>query len=476
MAPPQGLGDVLAGLPGVRSSSFAPGASRPVVRGLAGPRVQVLTNGVGQIDASTLSPDHQVASDPGEARRIEVIRGPSVLAYGGSAIGGVVNIIDERVPESPAVGRADGRLALSAGSVDDSYNGALSVKTGEGPWLFAADAIRRESDDYRIPEGRLSERLADELGVPRDSDDRVPNSFAELDEIGAGLSYVTALGFLGASVKQTESEYGVVAEEDVTIQLEQTRVDLRGELDYGFGPFATTRLSAGWADYEHIEFEGEEVGTVFLNTGVEGRLEFVQRERDGWNGAVGVQGLSRDLDAVGEEAYVPATEIRELGVFTVQRVDRGGWGYEGGLRLDTRSLDSLVGGRDFTSLSASIGAFVRPTEALFLGASISRTRRAPTEAELFANGPHMATGAVEIGDPTLDSETSLVAGADRARGPRPLRRRPAPVRDGLFRLHRPDPDRRDRRRAAGVRLPRHGRDFPRLGARSRLRSQRALAA
>jgi iron complex outermembrane receptor protein len=400
-AAPAGLGDVLAGLPGLRSSSFGPGASRPVVRGLAGPRVQVLTNGIGMIDASALSPDHQVAADPGEAERIEVLRGPAALLYGGSAIGGVVNVIDERIATRRPTQPLSGRVTGSASSVDDGQALSGDLRARLGDFVLTADATHRASDDYRIP-------------VPPG---RMPNSQVEVTAYGAGVSYVpTDDGFLGLSVKRTQSEYGVPGDEPVSIGLEQTRYDLRGALHRRFGPFETARLSAGYADYTHTEFEGAEVGTTFMSNGVEGRIELVQAGRGGWDGAVGVQGLRRELDAVGDEAYVPPTRIAELGAFTLQRVDLGRWGYEGGLRLDRRELKSTAAVRQFTNLSGSAGVFIQPT-GWYFGLSVSRTARAPTEAELFAQGPHAATHGFEIGDPGLQAEvaTSVEAAAHVSR-------------------------------------------------------------
>jgi iron complex outermembrane receptor protein len=427
LAPPAGLGDVLSGLPGVRSTFFGPGASRPVIRGLSGPRVLVLSNGVGQVDASALSPDHAVASDPLEARRIEVIRGPATLAYGGSAIGGVVNVIDDRIPETPAADGVDGRATASVSSVDDGRTAATNVKLGRGPWVVAADAVRRESDDYAVPVPPESRRLAASEGEEPEPADTVENSAVELTQYGVGVSYVTGTGFFGVSVRRTDTLYGAPGhahehehaegeeedeeehdeEEDVRIDLEQTRVDLRGESDIDFGPFSRIRFTGGYAEYEHTELEGAEIGTVFTNQGAEGRLELVQRERDGWEGAIGVQALTREFDAVGEEAYVGRTDISEVGAFTLQRVDRGGYGFEGGVRIDRRSLDNVTfGERSFSNVSASAGTFVRPSDQIFAGVNLSRNARAPTEAELFAQGPHIATRAFEIGDQSLDSEVS----------------------------------------------------------------------
>jgi len=408
LAPSAGLGDVLANLPGVRSSFFGPGASRPVIRGLSGPRVQVLTNGVGMIDASGLSPDHQVASDPQEAERIEVLRGPSALAYGGSAIGGIVNIIDNRIPSKYVEG-IHGRLlgSYSTGDEGKAVSGALSAGLGSG-FSVTLDGTHRRSEDYEIPVDPMSKELAAELGLPAPSrsNTKVPNTFVDLDAYGAGLSYAGEQGWGGVAIKHTDSSYGSAAEEEVHIGLKQTRIDTRGGLNFGFGPFDSIKFAGGYSDYKHTEFEGDEPGTTFLSKGYEGRVELVQPDRGGWQGAVGFQGLHRTFDAIGEEALIPATKIDELGVFTLQRLDKDTWGIEGGVRVDTRSIKNIRADRDFTNLSASVGVFARPAEGWFLGASLSRTSRGLTEEELSSFGAHPATGAFEVGDPTLDKEVS----------------------------------------------------------------------
>ena len=432
VAPAATLGDLVSGLPGVRSTSFAPGASRPVIRGLSGPRVQVLTNGLGMIDASSVSPDHQVAVDPAEARRIEIVRGPSTLVFGGSAIGGVVNIIDDRIPTERPEGGLDGHLGAQASTVDDGSSFGARLKAAAGPLVFTLDGFTRESSDYDVPVFPESQALLDEEGETAGDERTVENTFVQLDQYGAGLSFVGSRGYIGASVKHVDTTYGVpghghepdpldpdAEEESVSIGLEQTRYDLRGELNFDGGPFSAARLSAGWADYQHTEFEGDEIGTRFFSDGYEGRLELIQRERNGWQGVVGAQLLDRTFDAVGDEAYVPRTGIREQGLYTVQRFDRGGLGFEGGLRLDKRSLESAAADRDFTNVSASAGVFFRPSAPLFVGLSVARNARAPSEVELFAEGPHVATGAFEVGDIDLESEvaTSVEATLHFAQGP-----------------------------------------------------------
>jgi iron complex outermembrane receptor protein len=413
VAPAASLGDLLNGTPGVRSTSFAPGTSRPVIRGLAGPRVQVLTNGVGLIDASSVSPDHQVASDPAEASRIEIVRGPATLIYGGSAIGGVVNVIDGRIPEAMPEGGLDGHLTAQGSTVDEGslVGGRADIALG-GNFVLHLDALRKNADDYEIPSSPISQRLADADGVDRDETGTLANSFSELDAWGVGGAFVGDNGFLGVSWKETDSTYGIVAEETVFIELEQQRFDVRGAYRFDQGPFREVRGIYGQADYTHTEFEDVgEPGTVFASDGYEARADLIQRAQGGWNGASGVQTLSRTLSAIGDEAYIPSADIEETGVYTVQRLDRDGYGFEGGLRFDRRTLSAIPFGgtgeveREFDNLSASAAAFFRPATGLFAGVSLSRTQRAPSEAELFADGVHIATSAYEVGDLNLDTET-----------------------------------------------------------------------
>jgi iron complex outermembrane receptor protein len=435
LQPPAGLGDTLAGMPGLRSTAYGPGASRPVIRGLSGPRVLILENGVGLVDASALSPDHAVASDPGQATRIEVLRGPSTLAYGGSGIGGVVNVLDERVPTSAAARGVEGRLSASYGTVDDGRSASGGFKAGKGPLVFAADASSRRASDYQTPAAPLSARLAARDGLTPIDSGRVPNSDVAADAYGAGVSYVHAGGFFGASIKRTRTDYGVpfaqfapepgVEEPEVVgISLRQTRIDVRGEQALDMGPVERARLSVGHADYRHVEIEREtgETGTTFLSNGTEGRLELVQREVDGWQGAVGVQGLKRNFEAIGEEAFVPPVRIAEAGVFTIQRLDRRSWGVEAGARIDRRTLKTAADDLGFTNVSASAGLFARPAEGLFLSLSVAHNRRAPTEFELFADGPHPGTGGFEVGDATLRSEAvNSAEGTLRYGGAGPLK-------------------------------------------------------
>lgn len=413
--PAQGLGDMLAYLPGIRSTSFAPGASRPVIRGLEGFRVLVLNNGMGAVDASALSPDHAVATEPLEARRIEVLRGPSTLIYGGNAIGGIVNIIDDRIPSTPAASGFEGRVTAQASSVDDGKQLGFGGKAGKGPLVFAFDYAKRQSEDYDTPVGPESRYLTDLEGEEPDTRGVQENSATDLESYGAGLSWIGDFGFAGLSVKQTDTHYGVPGhsheheeggeeEGPVSIGLEQTRYDFRSDIKLALAGFNRLTFDAGYSDYAHTEFEGEETGTRFLSDGGEYRLTLVRDGVGKVSGTVGITGLDRNFQAIGNEAFVPSTETRQTGVFTQYRYDSGNWGIEGGARIDRTELTSDDFSRDFDTLSASLGAFYRPSHHAFAGVSLTRSERAPSDAELLADGPHVATAQFVVGNPDFDTE------------------------------------------------------------------------
>ena len=276
LAPPAGIGDLLAGMPGLRSTAYGPGASRPVIRGLAGPRVLLLQNGVGMVDASSLSPDHAVPSEPGQASRIEVLRGPSTLAYGGSGIGGVVNVMDDRVPSQRAEGGIEGRSAFSWSSVDNGRAASGAARMNAGGFVLAVDGASRRSGDYSTPVHPVSDRLAAAADLTPTSDTRQRNVSVEADSWGLGISRVgESGGFVGLSVKRTDTGYGVpyaqVQEEDhpeiLRLHMKQTRWDLRGEAPFEEGWLEKIRLSVGHADYDHAEIEVDAgaVGTRFLS-------------------------------------------------------------------------------------------------------------------------------------------------------------------------------------------------------------------
>lgn len=387
-----GLGDTLDATPGVATTFFGAGASRPIIRGLGEDRVRVLQNGIGAIDASTASPDHAVTSDALDAERIEILRGAAALAYGGNAIGGVVNVIDQSIPTRViAAPRVNALAAYS--SADDGVQGQANVRFGVGDFAFRVAGARREAEDYDTPLGRA------------------PNSWTDSTSLGAGASFVHERGFAGAAVKRVENSYGLLPEDagegGGRIEMEQTRVEARGEARLS-GFFNRLDFAAQHSDYAHAEFEADgEAGTRFSSDGWEARLE--AHHRDARHvGAIGLQATDVDLGAEGEEAFISATSTRDLGLFAIERYDLGGWGLEGGLRYERREIENAAfGARAFDNVSASAGVFVRPATGWFMGATLARSERAPTAIELFSDGPHLATANYEIGDPLLGQERAL---------------------------------------------------------------------
>ena len=427
------LGETLASQPGVGSTYFGPGASRPVIRGLGGDRVRVLEGGIGTLDVSNTSPDHAVGYDPLLASSIEVVRGPATLLYGSSAVGGVVNVLDERVPSAVPENPISGEVSLLVGTVADEQTGALHLEGGSGRWAWHVHGSRRDTDDSEIPGfAREDPEEGDPRGV-------LPNSALEREAAGLGVSRVGERSFFGVSVSGFDSLYGVPGgehheeaggepgdehdevpggdgDEGIRIDLEQRRVDLQGEWflrDGGFLRGVKTRL--GLADYEHRELEGTEVGTRFLNDGFEGRLELVQRRRDfgadlSLSGSFGLQVAEADFEAVGEEAFVPPSRTDSRAVFAYEEIARGPVTFQLGGRIESQETDPEPEGlpsRSFTGLSSSLGLVWDFAPGVAVTAALARTERLPTANELYADGPHLATRTFELGDPDLEEEVSL---------------------------------------------------------------------
>ncbi|HSL82357.1 MAG TPA: TonB-dependent receptor, partial [Thermoanaerobaculia bacterium] len=431
------LGETLNEQPGVSSSYFGPGAGRPIIRGFGGDRIRVLESGLGSADASSTSPDHAVSSDPMTAERIEVIRGPATLLYGSSAVGGVVNVLNGRIPAYVPEEDLTGHLHLRGGSVADELSGALKLQGALGGRIaWHADYLRRETDDYEIPGfAEVEHHEEGEEEHEEEDEERVrgilENSSQETESGSFGLSWVADQGYLGISVSGMDTNYGVpghghgheeegeheVEEEDhedeeeapVRIDLRQRRIDLAGELLRDTGPFRGMKLRLGSADYEHVELEGAEVGTRFTTESIEGRLELVQRRGGRLSGTVGLQGSTTDFSAFGEEAFVPPSSTDLLALFAYEEIDLSPLRLQFGGRWETQdvSTETDLPDRSFDAFSASAGAIWPVDSKRDLALTLSRSERIPTANELYADGPHAATRAFEVGDPSLDTETAL---------------------------------------------------------------------
>lgn len=443
------IGELLTKIPGVSASGFAPGASRPILRGQQGERVRVLVDGVGTSDVSNTSVDHATTIDPITVERIEVLRGPAVLLYGSQAIGGAVNVIDKRIPTR----MPDHDLHLDAfAGVDSASNlrtGAASLDVGVGSSLvFHVDGSWRKSDDIDIggfqvapdlradlladaaaeeAEGELDE--AAELREAAGVRGTVPNTAAESWTVNAGLGLILGESTFGASVGYYDSTYGVPTrpgtghhhgedgsdepegegEELVTIGLEQFRADFKGDIYLGEGAFERLKLRVGYSDYTHTEFEGDEVGTTFDSTSVEARAELVQNTGGTLRGSTGLQYTHRDFLAVGAEAYVPPNLTDQVAFFTLQEYGTGPFQIEAAARAEFTKVKAQTLGieNDYDTFSGALGVVYEGIEGVRIGLNGSRAERAPSAEELFAEGPHIATQAFEIGDPNLRTERAL---------------------------------------------------------------------
>lgn len=405
------LGDTLDGLPGVSSSYFGPNANRPVIRGQDGDRIRVLSNAAASLDASSLSFDHAVPIDPLVVERIEVLRGPAALLYGGSAVGGVVNAIDNRIPKARIDGLSGALETRFGGAAGERAVSAL-VETGGGGFALHADAFGRRTDDLRVP---AFDRPLEDGSTERRT--RVVNSASDAEGGALGASFAWDHGYVGASVDTYRNDYGIVAEDDITIQMRRDKLALAGEVRMPTGFFTTLRGQAAGTDYQHQEIEGDgSVGTTFKTRGSDARVEAVHRAMPVGaghiEGSVGMQFESSRFSALGEEAFVPSTRTRHAAAFLLER---WAWGDRGHLSAGLRSERVNVRSegdpddaepqfgpaqeRSFSPASASIGGVLNMTSSWRLSSNGSYTERAPTSYELYANGVHAATSAYERGDP-----------------------------------------------------------------------------
>ena len=446
------IGETLAQQPGVSSTGYAPGSSRPVIRGLEGARIRVLDGGIGSLDVSDTSPDHAVSFDPLGVETAEVVRGPATLLYGSNAVGGVVNVLTDRIPRVKHDQAVHGSLDLFGGTVADYWGGRAAVDAGGGPIRVHGDFLKRKTEDYNIPGYAESEaiRLLEEEEHDHEGEEHeeeheeeaeafgvLPNSDIDSQGGSVGLSFVGSRGFVGASFTGYDTNFGIPpgghahgeeehegeheeedhhegeehghGEEPIRSDLRQRRFDFDSELHEPFSGFRTAKLRFGVADYTHAELEGDEIGTQFFNDSWEGRLELNHHRWGPARGSFGFQFGRRDLDAAGAEAFIPPTKTNAWGLFAFEELGPGPWKLQLGARYERQDVEA--GGedpasRDLDGFTGSVGTTWTGDSGYGLGLTVTRADRLPTAVELYANGPHIATRAFEIGDPNLTNETS----------------------------------------------------------------------
>ena len=441
------IGETLSQELGLSSTYFGPVSSRPVIRGQYGERVKVLNNGLDVLDASAFSEDHQTTVEGLLAERVEIIRGPATLLYGSGAAGGLVNVVDSRFVTEPMDGPFAGGLAIGADSAVGTRDAAIKAQFGTGSIAFSADYFYRSTDDIEIPgfaESKALRALEEEEHEEEEGEEHeeheeeeafgtVENTDSETQGGALGVSFVSDRGFFGVSFSAFDSDYGVPGhhhhheeeeeppigeaeeeEETVRIDLEQARVDLNGEYDLNGGFLSGIRFRAAFNDYEHTEFEGDEVGTIYKVDGIDGRLELRHAPVGSLEGAFGVQYSVNDFNAIGDEAFVPASETKRTSLFIFEELRLSdAWSLQGSARYEDQSISgaTLLESYDEGAFGASVGAIWRATDSLRVSANLALTERHPTATELYADGPHVATeryerGSVTLGNGILDKEQS----------------------------------------------------------------------
>lgn len=396
------LGDTLSHELGVTSSSFGPGAGRPIIRGQDGPRVQVLENGVGTGDLSIISPDHAVATETLNASRIEILRGPSTLLYGSGVSGGVVNVVNDRIPDrlfKTPQANFEGRF----NSALEERNGALNASGSLGRMSWNIEGAKRKTNDVHIPGRANPNDPNSEIGFVR-------NSAIDSSNLSVGSSYMGDRGFVGMSVSRLENFYGIPGPEGAKIDMSQTRYGLAGDLDNPLKGFQQLKMRFNYNDYQHKELEQSgDTGSRFKNNELDSRAELIHSPIAQWQGVMGIQLQNRNFSAKGEEAFVPSSLSQSAGLFLLEKREWQQWRFEAGGRFEHTAHNpqaTQLQTRDFNLYSVSAGSAWKFMDGYQIDLTATRGQRAPNTVALYANGKHVATNTFEQGDQALRKETS----------------------------------------------------------------------
>ncbi|MBL8265082.1 TonB-dependent receptor [Steroidobacter sp.] len=409
------IGETLSSELGVSSTYFGPSASRPVIRGLGGDRVQVLQDGLAALDVSSLSQDHAVTLESVVSQQIEIIKGPAALLYGSGASGGLVNVVSSRVPTEVPAKAITGAAEVRHDTSSNERTGAFSLDGGAGNFAIHADYFNRETDDVEIPGFAQSAALRRQLIEAGEEPDgvrgHIPNTAGEASGGAIGGSYIGQNALGGLSYSRYETTYGIPGEEAAFIDMKQDRIDGKAELDLD-GVINKLRLTGAYNDYTHTEFEAPGVpGTVFNQDAYELRFTADHELGGGWRGTTGLQYVNVDFEAIGEEAFVPSAKTQTLSVFAFEERHINDWTIELGARAEQQKIDVQADLPNYqeTAVSLSAGTVWQFADEHALALNLTRTQRNPQAAELYANGPHIAAQRFEIGDANLNQETSMTA-------------------------------------------------------------------
>lgn len=396
------LGETLAHEPGINATHFAGVASSPIVRGLDGPRVKITQNGLDTGDVSRGSPDHAVTTETSVAEQIEIFRGPATLLYGSGAIGGVVNVVDNRIAQE-LIGGTKGFYGTTFDTASNLREATVGFSADHNNTVWHFDGFKRRSDDYDVP------KFVNDEGETTTS---IENSFIDAQGANLGLSYIFDKGFVGVSYGRLEQQYGIpghhahedehadeevhqdeVAEAGPFADMWQNRVQVRGAMTSPTAGIERLELSYGFTDYQHQEIEDNAPSTTFTNNQHELRITANHAALAGWTGAFGYHYFDQAQTAFGEEAYTPNSDTTKHGVFWLLERDVAEFNWQVGARIE----DVEINDYSFSPLSASVGFTYPFATGMQLSANVSHAQRAPSANELFSNGAHLATQTYEIG-------------------------------------------------------------------------------
>ncbi len=394
------LGDMLSHELGVSSSAFGAGASRPIIRGMEGSRVKILQNGMSVADVSSISNDHAVATEVATARQVEILRGPSALLYGSGAIGGLVNVVNDRIP-TVLEPKPTGEMEFRYSTVDKGNSSALSVDGSAGPTSSIGlhlDGNIRRTDDYKIPGSNTNSTL--------------PWSYTRADSVGFGMSTIHDWGYIGASVANLNNRYGIPTTEGSQIDQSQTRYDVQALVKQPWNGWESFKFKLGYTDYKHSELDLTDVPqTNFANRALESRWELTHNPIAAWHGTLGIQTEESKFSALsagtGGPDTVPVTKSRSVAGFLVEERDFGPVHVNAGLRLESVQREPVSAAeRSFHLASYSLGGLWTFTPGYAVGSTLSIAQRAPSTEELYSGGPHDATATFDKGNPNFEKETS----------------------------------------------------------------------
>ena len=401
------LGETLGAELGVSASGFGAGASRPIIRGLEGPRVKILQNGMAVADVSSVSNDHAVASETASSQQIEILRGPAALLYGSGAIGGLVNVVDGRIPTTLSK-QLSGEAEVKYGAVNQEQSASFFLDRSIDSLALHFDGNSRDAGNYKIPGFANVNGTGAIKGT-------LPSSFSQEKSLGLGASVVQSWGHFGASLQRMEDKYGIPTDERSYIDLRQTRFDIDSAVFQSFLIFDSLKFKLGATDYAHTEkMEDGTPATEFKNRTLESRLTASHSNWNGWEGSVGFHSESSQFSALAAETgradTVPTTQSTSIAAFVLEQKKYQDFTASFGGRLENvqRKPEAQFGepSRSFSLASYSVGAMLPLSKDLEIVTSLSTAERAPSTEELYSRGPHESTLTFDIGDHNLRKETS----------------------------------------------------------------------